>query len=167
MVPGSYTEEDLRFLYDLRTSPDVMEWFPSKTLFSYDSHVKFISDLVIDPMRVQWMIYGEGSRVGFFRADRRLTQDAPAFIENSFETSAVIAADYRGFGVNQTMQRLLLPLAFKEWRRMDWNVKSIRLDNVASIRSVERLGARLLYKKSVTEGVWALSRAEVERWARE
>lgn len=153
---------DSRFLYDLRTHPTVVTIFPNKTPFSFEEHSIWFNALLTDADRVQFIardVQGLGSMsVGSLRADRRKVWHATQKIENSCEFSYIVSPEFRSRGIGTWMVEEAIEKISLAWPTVQWVVSTIRFDNTASIRAMERAGKRLLYRVSDEEGVWAWQR---------
>ncbi len=94
------TMEDALFLYQLRTTEDVIVNSVSKAVFTFEDHQKWLQNIMIDNNHILYIAQILGKNVGYIRIDKMNDN-------NEWEISLAVDNHYRMKGVGHEMIEII------------------------------------------------------------
>lgn len=134
------TLDDAKILFEWRNDPQVRAASHNQAEISFDDHVIWLENSLVNPNRKIYIAEEDGISIGTVRSD---------WAEGAYTLSWAVSSEARGKGIGKRMVSLLVKQITEPIRA------NVKVENLASIKIAREVGMRLEY---ITNGVMYFSR---------
>ena len=134
------TLDDAKILFEWRNDPQVRAASHNQAEISFDDHVIWLENSLVNPNRKIYIAEEDGISIGTVRSD---------WAKGAYTLSWAVSSEARGKGIGKRMVSLLVKQITEPIRA------NVKVENLASIKIAREVGMRLEY---ITNGVMYFSR---------